>query len=320
MGKAPIAVFYDTRESLPGFANAAITAASQVADTYVIKPRGRQPDKLGGATVVDLRDLPLGLEDVRAFRSQYLHLSTAPYEYEAASLERFLAVRSLCRVLGLAGVWHLDTDVLAGEHLRQANEEVERAGVSVVFSGEEAVEYKYGNPASLGNGYVALEVLDTYRTLLLDEFYGPLKSTNHAYFEQLASAGQMGGVCDMTAWGYLLSREPHLRRRNTNQSLIGGSMIINSLYALKQTLSAEAFSGAVNLSSPNRVCVERRGQALWLDADGSTVPIALLHLSGADKDLIPYLASSARLKVEGANHHLRRSWFRARRKVMSFKR
>lgn len=311
---SPPVVYFDTRERLPSFAWSAVLQSARWGPTYLVKPRGREDVETTNLTLIDPGSLRGLREQIQAFRSNYVHLSTAPVAYERACFERFIALNALCDQLDLPSIWHVDTDVVVSQAIFAQETSSALSHLDLVAWGVPHGAFSFGEPMSLGFSFVTKEVLQAFTNFVVDKFYVDYLGDCEKFYRNRLSAGMTGGVCDMTAWGVLSTTHAKWRVLDTRTSRLAGRALINTLYSFSRQSDIPP---AVQIEGTGRYSLRLNGGDFLLVRGERNIPLLGVHFAGADKALIPTVKPTWSLPIGGPRHLSNRGHYRLRRKIGS---
>jgi len=317
-GDDPKIVFIDSRSQLPGWAYRIINGAAKAfpGRVIVVVPRTEHViSHISGVSAVSSMSISGLPQTLGAFRERYVHLSTAPEEYERSCFERFLILDAVMAKFGLERVWHLDIDALPLTDLaRIETAELIRDPNFWALMSYESIPADVGSSVSAGNALLTSSAVREFVTLVEGEFFdGLLPQLRNFYSDRLAN-GLQGGVCDMTAWGVIAMRRRGDGILNSNTERPAGVLIPNSLYGLRTQL------GRVGLSigaSDIKLFVSASQGVIRLDGH-EKIPLGLIHFSGADKEVSRWLMSGRGLTLNGKVHTSIRGAYRVKRRFDSW--
>jgi len=304
-------VFVDTRQRLPREAVATIRCASEQNATWVIKPADPHQDaKLGrDVRVVDPMEIAGARQFASEFRHRYRHMSTNSVAYERGCFERFLFVYCWAEEVGVDKLWHFDTDALP------------TIDITTLGMGASNWEVVAGMPGGLAGdlpsvtvsqAFLTRPVLAHFADFLVNHFFVVQEFQLEAWYQSRVQSGLTGGVSDMTAWGQFLRLHPEIHILNAYQTLVGGHLLIDTTYQLREQLQAlvQGIPAGWHLDDleVSRFTVSESG------IDGG-IPVAGIHMAGADKSLVYPISRGRSIHYLGKRHRVARTQYRVRRRV-----
>jgi hypothetical protein len=310
VGSLPVAVpvvMYDSRSELPHWAWRVVRLTASHGTTILLKPPGHRDATHPNLEIIDPRDVPGASDRLTQFRKAYVHMSTAPIQFERACFERFLVLAAYMEGATLNHVWHMDTDAVAHASARTIGLNLAKAGFDAVSAGSLEC-WDTGGSISAGNAFLSQRAVEAFSDFVCGRMFGEYGTSLRRWFLGLKDRGGSGGVCDMTAWGICLREDRTLKTLDTNWTLVDDHMVINSLYRLP--MQWHQITG----SSAGTLRVDGRGTRVWDTSSGLSIPIAAIHLSGADKWLGHILDTPVSVRTDGAAHKAMRMAYRMSRR------
>lgn len=305
-------VFYDSRNRIEGWAHRVLELAARSGEVWLMGPQALRlslgRETLRSINFVELEQLEGYKQDSAEFKSAYRHMSTAPYDYEFACFDRFIALNRLMESMSWESSWHIDTDAVVASPL-PAFDDVD--AITLAWNTDE----RTGDlpAASAGNALLTGQAVRCFVEFIISEMYvgENLEYLWHRYAERM-SENLFGGVCDMTAWGMLRHRNQLGDVINLSNTLIRGSVWINSTYSVQSQVKQMQWDPGIK---DRQIVLDPKDRSL--KSESHSLPLLGVHFAGADKLLIHDWHNEKKITIGGPRHYILRSAYRVRRKSIS---
>jgi hypothetical protein len=249
-------------------------------------------------TCIPIEDYEAGVPE---FRSAYEHMSSNPVLYERSAIERWLVLNNFVKVNNITGpIIHIECDVLTYDSVNEWDSLVQ--------------EYDFTLTLGQAGGCVIIKdthIFDKLSTYVLSIYVekNAVFEKLKAVYEQMASSGSKGGICDMTLlrWFFMSNNDIkvlyNLEDHHDNRDILFDTHVrdLNS----KNNSTKPAFpptwiweSKAVSCNNSNDTVIKNiqfdHGKPKCFDKISKKVFFfRLLHFIGHTKMLIPEFIQQA---------------------------
>lgn len=143
-------------------------------------------------------DSLIDLPEYRDFESQYVHLSSAPIEFELLCFKRYFYLYAIAKQRGLTHFWMIDSDAIVLQDLSDITNNYLLANqFSAGFSTRHQDQFDWAS--SPHTSFWTLEGLKDFLHFLRNLYTGETRKLLDQKYEWHLQNNMPGGICDMTA-------------------------------------------------------------------------------------------------------------------------
>lgn len=229
-------------------------------------------------------DSVIDLPDYRKFESQYVHLSSAPREFELLCFKRYFYLYEVAKLRGLTHFWMIDSDAIVLQNLSAiSNDCLLTNGYCAAISTPRQSSIDRGGywwASSPHTSFWTLNGLENFIRFLGGLYEGELRKMLNEKYEWHIKNNMPGGICDMTAL-FLWQRSKN-NVYNLAKAHLDGLLFFDNNLNESGNVSDHEFLMVRNVMLKK---VIRKGDGYWVSkqVDGQHIPAAALHFQGRAK-------------------------------------
>jgi len=224
-------------------------------------------------------DTVIDLPGYRAFEGQYVHLSSAPEEFELLCFKRYFYLHAIAKQRGLNHFWMIDSDAIVLQDLSEiTNNFLLPAQFSAGVSTRHQDQFDWAS--SPHTSFWTLVGLENFLSFLINLHTSETRTLLDQKYQWHLDNHIPGGICDMTAL-YLWQKDRKDVCNLAKVHLEGLPLFDNNLNEDGNMVRHE-FSMVKNVRLKKIV---RRDNICWavMKNTSQTLPVAALHFQGRAK-------------------------------------
>lgn len=224
-------------------------------------------------------DALIDLPNYRDFESQYIHLSSAPIEFELLCFKRYFYLYAIAKQRGLNHFWMIDSDAVVLQNLSDiTNTFLLPKKFSAGVSTKKQDQFDWAS--SPHTSFWTLAGLEDFLSFLKNLYAGKIRSLIDQKYQWHLTNHIPGGICDMTA--LFLWQKDRQDICNLAEIYIEGLPLFDNNLNEDGNMARHEFVMVKNVSLKNII---NKNNIYWATTQRTSkkIPVLALHFQGRAK-------------------------------------